>query len=193
MGKNKHRASRAAELSALITAPTSPPPQEALQEKTMEASQEKAPEMEAPAEQSGPTAKEMAKAEEVNQLRMRALAEQADKPPAEPDVNVIEVAARGYDALQEAFAKHNAKKPPEYIPPPRTARQMSALEEELEAGRRSQQRAEAQKAAAPANPTDTRKEGFSTPVFRPGDVVPDPTIPAAGGFAAGNRVYGSDA
>lgn len=190
MGKNKHRASRAAEPSALITAPTSPPPQEALQEKTMEASQEKAPE--AVPEQSGPTAKEMARAEEINQLRMRQLAEQAAKPPAEPDVNVIEVAARGYDALQEAFAKHNAKKPPEYVPPPRTARQMSALEEELEAGRRSQQRAEAQKAAAPANPTDTRKEGFTTPVYRPGDVVPDPTLPATP-HAAGNRIYGSDA
>ena len=160
----------------------------------MEASQETPPEV--VTVQSGPTAKEMAAAEEQNQLRMRALAAQADAPPDPEPVNIVEVAARGYDALHEAFARHNAIKPKEYIPPPRTARQMSALEEELEAGRKAQQRAEAQRDAARPPPPD-RNEGFNTPVYRPGNLVPDPTILATSGpgglSAAGTREYGPDA
>jgi hypothetical protein len=147
----------------------------------MEAVEEKAP-VETP-EQSGPTAKEMAAAEEQNALRAKRLAEQQQAPPAEDPVNIVEVASRGYDALQEAFAKHNAKKPPEYVPPPRTARQMSALEEELEAGRRTQQKAEAQKLAAQPPTVDLRKEGFTTPVYRPGDIVPDPVTGKLGAFS----------
>lgn len=156
----------------------------------MEAVQEKSPEKSEVT--ASPTAKEMAAAEEANSVRLQKLAAQQEAPPAPAPVNIVEVAARGYDALQEAFAKHNAKKPPEYVPPPRTARQMSALEEELEAGRRSQQRAEAQLAAAKPPVVDLNKEGFTTPTYRPGDAVPDPILPA-GNFAAGTRTYGRDA
>lgn len=138
----------------------------------MEASQEKAPE--AATEPTGPTAKEMAAAEEQNQVRALKLAEQAAAPPPEAPV-LIDVASRGYDALNEAFKKHNEQnKVQEYVPPPRTPRQMSALQEELEAGRRTQQRAEEQQAASRVVAPDLNKEGFTTPVYRPGDVVPDP-------------------
>lgn len=157
----------------------------------MEASMDKT--AEAPQEAIGPTAKQMAEMEELNQARAVKLAAQQNKRPEEPQVNVIEVASRGYDALQEAFAKHNAKKPPEYTPPPRTERQMSALEEELAAGARAVERARAQQIAARPAPVDGHKEGFTTPVYRPNDVVPDPTIAAHSGFVAGNRKFGTDA
>jgi hypothetical protein len=168
-------------------------PNAPIQEKTMEAVQEKNPEP-AP-DQSGLTAKQMAAAEEINSLRAKQLADQANQEPPAPMVPIAEVAARGYEALQEAFKRHNEnrEKKKEYIPPPRTLRQMSQLEEELEAGRRSQQRAEAQKLASQPAPTDLNKEGFTTPVYRPGDVVPDPTIPARGGSVAGTRQFGTDA
>lgn len=157
----------------------------------MEAVQEKTPE--ASPEVTGPTAKELAAAEEQNQLRLRRLAEQADAPPPPEPVHIAEVAARGYDALQEAFAKHNAIKPKEYVPPPRTERQMTALEEELAAGARAVARAKAQQEASRPAPVDMNKEGFTTPVYRPGDVVPDPTVSAVGGTVAGTRQYGPDA
>ena len=145
-------------------------------------------------EQSGPTAKQMAEMEALNAERARRQIEianaQADK--AEP-VPIADIAARGYDALHEAFRRHNENnKPKEYVPPPRTERQMSALQEELEAGRRAQARAEAQKLAAAPVPPPSPNEGFTTPVYRPGDVVPDPTIPAANSVA-GTRQYGPDA
>lgn len=163
----------------------------------MEASQQDQtePTKEAPEEQIGPTAKEMAAAEEANSLRMRQLAAQAEAPPPEPAVPIADLAARGYDALHEAFKKHNenAAKKKEYIPPPRTERQMSALQEELEAGRKTQQKAEAQQRASQPEKVDANKEGFTTPVYRPGDMVPDPTIPAKGNYVAGGRTYGADA
>lgn len=156
-----------------------------------EQNQDQQPEVSA--EQTGPTAKQMAAAEEANQTRLRQLAAQAEEPPPEPPVNIVEVAARGYDALQEAFAKHNAIKPKAYVPPPRTPRQMEALQEELEAGRRAGERAAAQQAARPQPKEDPKKEGFTTPAYRPGNLVPDPTIPATGGHVAGTREFGADA
>lgn len=84
------------------------------------------------------------------------------------------------DALREHAKKSEAV---EYVPPPRTARQMSALEEELEAGRRAQAKAEAQQASRPVNPAEPVKEGFTTPVYRPGDAVPDPVTGKLGVFS----------
>lgn len=190
--KSHHRASREAEPNVLTTAPSVQP----IMEKTMPEQQDQMETSPEPSqEQSGPTAKEMAAAEEQNQARALKIAEQAAQPPPEPVVPLVDVAARGYDALHEAFRKHNenAAKRKEYVPPPRTERQMSALEEELEAGRKAQQRAEAQQKASQPPKTDLNKEGFTTPVYRPGDVVPDPTIPATGNFVAGTRTYGPDA
>ena len=128
-------------------------------------------------------------------MRVRML-----KPPrssAEP-APLIEVAAKGMDALHEALRQHQNRPVPEYVPPPRTSRPMSALQEELEAGRRAQARAQAQaqvaaEARAVAGKRNAANEGFTTPVHRPGDVVPDPTIPSLSGAVAGTRLFGRDA
>lgn len=128
--------------------------------------------------QAGPTAKEMAAAEEVNAARNKARIEReqvlAEGKPEGP--TLIEVAAQGMDALHQAIQLRSQEKAPEYVPPPRTERQMTALQEELEAGRRTQQRAEAQQASRPVEKTDVGKEGFTTPVYRPDNMVPDPML-----------------
>jgi hypothetical protein len=183
---NRPRLSLKGDLNVPTTEPIARPaaePNARSQEKSMEAATEKT--AEAPVEQTGLTAKQMAAAEEQNQMRMRALADQQNAPPPPEPVNVIEVAAMGYDALHEAFRKHALDNPvKEYIPPPRTPRQMTALQEELEAGRRAQQRAEAQQAAAKPAPVDLNKEGFTTPAYRPNDMVPDPVTGKLGQSAS---------
>lgn len=147
----------------------------------MEASQEKTqPEATEPAtEKTLPeaTAKEMAAAEEQNAARLQAQArieqekaEAADAPPT----SIIGLAAQGHAELHDAMRRHQSQKKPEYVPPPRTERQMSALQEELEAGRRTQQRAQEQLASRPVDRVEPLKEGFTTPAYRPNDMVPDP-------------------
>ena len=163
---------------------------EAVQEKTAEVSAELTP------PSSDPTAKALAQAEEANSARLVALArrqhEEAEAAKQEP-VSIIGLAAQGREALLEGLRQHaEHSKPPEYIPPPRTARQMAQLEAELSAGRRVQQKAAEQLAHRPA-PERDRNEGLSTPVHRPGSLVPDPTVPAPSGFAAGTKVFGSNA
>lgn len=193
--KNKARLSLKGDLNAPTTAPieqVQAAPSAPIQEKTMEAVQEKT--QAEVTELSEPTAKQMAEMEALNAERARkqvelhnAAAERADPVP------IADIAARGYDALHEAFRRHNEQnKPKEYVPPPRTERQMTALQEELEAGRRTQARAQAQQDARPPTPPNPN-EGFTTPAYRPGNLVPDPTVAAVGGSAAGNRVYGPDA
>lgn len=137
---------------------------EALQEKTQ---------VEAPAP-TELTAKQMAEAEEINMVRTRALIEQQNAEPAKGPMPIIELAAGGYEELHAAMKRHGENKPKEYIPPPRTERQMSQLEEELEAGRRAQQKAQAQYDSRPILQADPHKEGFTTPVYRPDGMVPDP-------------------
>lgn len=167
------------------------------QETTMEAVQEKTQEAPTaqPEVQSGPTAKEMAAAEELNAVRQQKLIQQRQEQGAldEDRPTLIGLAAQGREALLEGLRQHaENNKPVEYVPPPRTARQMTQLEAELNAGRASQQRAEAQQVNRPVQPKDPN-EGFTTPVHRPGDVVPDPTIAAKGGSVAGTRQFGADA
>lgn len=163
----------------------------------MEASQEKTPETPAAAspEVNALTAKAMAAAEEANGLRAKQLSDAQQQEDNIPSTPISSVAARGYDALQEAFANHNAKtarKAP-YIPPPRTERQMSALQEELEAGAKRVAANAAQQAAAKPNKVDGNKEGFTTPVYRPNDVVPDPIInKPSGGSVGGTRGFSPD-
>lgn len=127
-------------------------------------------------EEQGPTAKEMAHAEEVNAARNKARIEReqqlAEAKPEGP--TLIEVAAQGMDALHAAIQARSQEMPPAYVPPARTERQMAQLQEELEAGRRTQQRAEAQQLSRPVEKTDVGKEGFTTPAYRPNDMVPDP-------------------
>lgn len=129
---------------------------------------------------TGPTAKQMALAEEQNALRTKLLAEQADAPPPAEPPPLIGLAAQGMDALHDALRAHSQQPTQEYIPPPRTARQMTVLEEELEAGRRAGERAREQQLAAnearaKAAAEERAKEGFTVPVYRPNDVVPNPT------------------
>lgn len=184
MSKHKHHASQRGDPNAPTTAPTEPSTPPATQEKTMEASQDQTTVL--PPEQIGLTTKQMAAAEEINAARSIALAQQQEKPAEEIPTTTLADAAKGYDALHEAFRQHNEKTKAahkEYTPPPRTARQMSALEEELQAGARSVARAEAQRAASRPEPVDGNKEGFMTPVFRPNDSVPDPTTGKLGLFS----------
>jgi len=160
---------------------------------TIEAPPEQAPETQV---EETLTAKQMAAAEEVNSVRARQLVEQqqlaAEPKPEEP--NILGLAAQGMDVLHDAIRKHsNLPSHPEYVPPPRTERQMTALQEELEAGRRTQQKAEAQQASRPVPAADPVKEGFTTPAYRPNDLVPDPTIAAPTGFAGGTKRFGRDA
>jgi hypothetical protein len=161
----------------------------------MEAVQEKTPvaSAELSAEPNEPTAKALAQAEETNAARLLALArkqnEEAEAAKQEP-VNIIGLAAQGREALLEGLRQHAEKsKPVEYIPPPRTPRQMAQLEAELAAGRRVQQKAAEQLAHRPP-PERDRNEGLTTPVHRPGNLVPDPTLDAPSGYAAGSKVYG---
>lgn len=127
--------------------------------------------------QAGPTAKEMAQVEEINAARNKARIEReqalAEAKPEGP--TLIEVAAQGMDALHQAIQLRSQEMPPPYVPPARTERQMAQLQEELDAGRRTQQRAEAQQASRPVEKADVGKEGFTTPVYRPDNMVPDPT------------------
>jgi hypothetical protein len=127
------------------------------------------------------TAKQMAAAEEENLARLKALSDamqvQAEQANAPPELTIGELALQGHEAIEEAMRKHNAQPPlPPYIPPPRTPRQMTALEQELEAGRRAQQRAEEQQRSRPVEAPDMNKEGFTTPVYRPDNMVPDPML-----------------
>jgi len=152
---------------------------EAVQDKTPEAS------VELPAQPAPePTAKAMAAAEEQNAARLAALSrkqqELAEEAEREP-VSIIGLAAQGREALLDGLRQHSERaKPVEYIPPPRTARQMAQLEAELGAGRKVQQKAAEQQAHRPA-PERDRNEGLTTPVHRPNDFVPglnsrDPAI-----------------
>lgn len=156
----------------------------------MEVVQEKPPE--APVEQSGPTAKEIAalEAASANQRRadIAAMAQQGEP------VSLLNVAAKGRDALAEQFREHarkTAENKKAYVPPPMTERQLSNREEEMAAGRKAVERAQAQKDSRPMPKADV-KEGFTTPVYRPGDVVPDPKMLAPSGFAAGTKQFNPD-
>lgn len=130
------------------------------------------------------TAKEMAAAEEENVARAYKIIQRQQEMLArqiEDDSRptMIEAAAGGIDALHEAMRKASEVKPIEYVPPPRTERQMTALEQELEAGRKAVERnkaqqAIAQEARARAQAEERVKEGFMTPVHRPADAVPNP-------------------
>lgn len=135
------------------------------------------------------TAKMMAAAEEQNAARAKAISDAQQKPPEPEQTPMIELAAKGIDALHEALRQHGNRPVKEYTPPPRTQKQMQALQEELEAGRRARDRAKEQaavaaEARAKAAASDRAKEGFTTPVYRPNDVVPHP-LGGMGQFGAG--------
>lgn len=144
----------------------------------MEVSQEA--EKPEPEVQIGPTAKQMAAVEEENAKRMidqikadQLRAEQADYK-AEPLINL---ATKGRQALEDAMRSQRAKEAakPAYVPPPMTDRQKTALQEEMEAGRKRVELAEAQKVRAghpTLPPPRDNNEGLNTPVYRDGEHVP---------------------
>lgn len=144
-------------------------------------------------EVSGPTAKQLALAEEENAARLVKQA-QAQNAEVVESVPLVQAMAGGIDGLHEQFRRHNeqAAKKKEYVPPPRTANQMSRLQEELEAGAKAVARAQAQQAARPPQePPVGNKEGFTTPVYRPDNIVPDPMLTGSG--KAGAKEFSPDA
>lgn len=157
--------------------------------------------VEASAETRAPPLKEAAKHEEAALADALAKAKAIDDAVAdamegrptstepvnipEPEVSLASIASQGREALLDAMRRHSENKPPPYVPPAMTERQLSRREEEMEAGRRAVARAQAQQAARPVPVEDRVKEGFTTPVYRPDNAVPDPTIPAVNGVVAG--------
>lgn len=171
------------------------------QEKPMEAPPEVTATVTAdPAPQEAPeltmTAKQMAAAEEENSRRALEISKQQNQPPPPESPPLVELLDKGIDAIDEAMRAHNMRAQlPNYVPPPRTDRQMTQLEEELEAGRQAGMRAAEQQrvnqeARARAAAEERAKQGFTTPVHRPGDAVPDPTKPAPSGYVAGSGTFG---
>lgn len=157
--------------------------------------------LEASQETPGPTAKEIAAAEEATQsaavAAAKAMNDAAENAPGSDPMSLLSVAASGRDKLAAAFAAHNKKTAENrkvYVPPAMTERQLSNREEELEAGRKAVARAEAQKASRPVPKVDL-KEGFTTPVYRPDNVVPDPMLMTNGSTpmsVAGTGKYDPD-
>jgi len=97
-----------------------------------------------------------------------------DKPiDIQPEfVSIAGLASKGRDALLDQLRDHMEKsKIEEYVPPPPTARQMSQTQLEMEAGRRATERHAAQAAQYKQMERD-KSEGYTTPVFRPGEHVP---------------------
>jgi hypothetical protein len=125
-------------------------------------------------------AEERAQAQKLAELN--ALDVQVQSKPVEDltELPMVTILERGRDTLEEAM-RQNQRKMQEaataYVPPPRTEAQNSRLQEELEAGRKAQARAEeqlrAQRELAARTQPDPR-EGTSTPVHRSGLMVPNP-------------------
>lgn len=73
------------------------------------------------------------------------------------------------DLMKTLEARSN-QKPPEYVPPPPTERQMEQTRIEMEAGARRVAMHEQQKAFRPPPPKEElAREGSTTPVMRPAD------------------------
>lgn len=102
---------------------------------------------------------------------------------------IIGAAAQGREFLLARLRQHSDKPKEVYVPPPMSARQLEKLELEMAAGKRAVERAEAQNTNRPVPPRDPREPGPSTPVHRPGNIVPDPLLTNTTGFAAGTKVY----
>jgi hypothetical protein len=185
--KHRHRPFQRVDLNDATTAQPTAQKETIMAPTQQEVMDQSAAKEEAP---QGPTAKQMALAEEQNLARKLKLLQQQNEPPPPKPALLEEALAQGYEGLEAQMKRQaEAAKPREYVPPPRTARQMSALEEELEAGRKTQQRAqaqleEAQRLRAAHAAAEAAKEGFTTPVYRPNDLVPDPITGKLGTYRA---------
>lgn len=148
--------------------------------------------------ESDSSAREAAALEErLNAERIAQARNESDIAGEEMErATLIGTAAKGRDALLDKLRDH-ANKPKEvYSPPAMTDRQRTRLEEEMAAGRRAQEKAQAQQAHRPVPPHDPREPGPSTPIHRPGNLVPDPILMTNGStpaFVAGTKVFSAKA
>lgn len=148
--------------------------------------------------QKGPSAKEQAAAEEAAAAQRYAQAKADEEASTVRSTPVIEqgedlgsIAAQGMEYLHRKLREHANKPKLVYTPPPITESMAERIREEQEAGKRAVAKHAAQQASRPQPPRDP-KEGFTNPVYRPGDVVPDPALPA-GASAAGTRKFSAEA
>lgn len=128
-------------------------------------------------------------AERIAQARNESEAAGAAAEATEP--TLIGAAAKGRDHLLNRLREHSAKEAEKaaYSPPPMTDRMRERLEEEQAAGRRATERHQAQLDYKPVPKPDPREGQPGRPVHRPNDVVPDPTVLAPSGFAAGTKRF----
>lgn len=127
-------------------------------------------------------------------VRQVAAAQERPEPIAEPE-SLVSVMSKGRENLLQKMREHAADaaaKRNSYAPPPLTERQRNALAEEQAAGQRARERHEAELALRPPPKRDP-SDGTSTPVHRPGNLVPDPTMMAPAGFVAGTKPYDHNA
>lgn len=111
--------------------------------------------------------------------------------PPQEDESLVSIMAQGREHLLQRMREHAAEieaKKSAYKPPPMTDRQRAMLAEEQAAGQRAAQRHAEQLAARPPTPKEPW-DGSNTPVHRPGNVVPDPTVAAPSGFVAGSGQF----
>ncbi len=95
------------------------------------------------------------------------------KVDTEEVVSIAALASRGRDALVDQLRKHMVNSAPkEYTPPGLTDRQAARLKEEMDAGRRASERSAAQSALA-RQPKPDPTVGYTVPVYRPADHVPN--------------------
>lgn len=116
---------------------------------------------------------------------------EADKPVEVSSLAAL--ASQGRQSLLDKMREHaraTAANKQAYEPPPITESQKTKRDEEMEAGRRAQAKHQAQWDSRPVPKLDGT-EGFTTPVHRPNDVVPDPIL-RAGISAAGTKKFSPD-
>lgn len=151
-----------------------------------------------PDPQKGPSAKEQAMMEERNaavRLKQARADEESETvrstPMSEPEGDLASIASQGMEYLHRKMREHAAKPKPVYVPPPITEGMAIRIREEQEAGARAVAKHAAQQSARP-QPVKDQRDGFTNPVYRPDDVVPDPALPA-GVSAAGTKKFSADA
>jgi hypothetical protein len=131
--------------------------------------------------------------ERLNAERIAQARNESDEAGEEMErTTLIGAAAKGRESLLAKLRDHSQKPKEVYIPPPMTERQLSRREEEMEAGRRAVAKQQAQITHRPVPPHDSREGGPSTPIHRPGNLVPDPGLMTNGSspaFVAGTKVF----
>lgn len=156
-----------------------------IQEQPMPTDQDQEKPQQETLEPTGLTAKQMAAVEEANAKRVvdqkNVEAQRAERDAYEP-ISIMGLAAQGREKLLDGLRAHAQRAlPPPYVPPPMTERQLTSLQEEMQAGARAVARAQASKIRAGHPLLPQANEPLTTPVYRPNDHVPgmnskDPAI-----------------